>query len=87
MRVSPKPVRQSLTLAPGVAKQVRSMAKKRSLSASRVLSELVEEGIEARKLKEKEKEFFELVERFRSATDPDESERLGHELGRAVFGT
>jgi predicted NACHT family NTPase len=84
MRVSPKPVRQSLTLAPGVAKQVRSMAKKRSLSASRVLSELVEEGIEARKLKEKE--FFELVERFRSATDPDESERLGHELGRAVFG-
>jgi predicted NACHT family NTPase len=85
MRVSPKPVRQSLTLAPGVAKQVRSMAKKRSLSASRVLSELVEEGIEARKLKEKE--FFELVERFRSATDPDESERLGHELGRAVFGT
>ena len=84
MRASLKPVRQSLTLAPGVAKQVRSIAKKRSLSASRVLSELVEEGIEARKLKEKE--FFELVERFRSATDPAESERLGNELGRAVFG-
>jgi len=29
--------------------------------------------------------FFELAERFRNATDPDEAKRLGDELGRAVF--
>ena len=47
-------------------------------------SELVEEGIETRK--HKEKVFFELAERFRTATDPDEVARLGDELGTMVFG-
>jgi hypothetical protein len=54
------------------------------LSASRMLVELVEEGIAARK--RREKEFFELAERFRAATDPNEAERLGDELGHMVFG-
>ena len=31
-------------------------------------------------------EFFNLAERFRSATDPEEAKRLGDELGRMVFG-
>ena len=60
------------------------MAKKRRLSANRVLVELVEEGIEARK--RKEKTFFDLAERFRAATNPDEATRLGDQLGRMVFG-
>lgn len=60
------------------------MAKTRRLSASRMLVELVEEGIEARK--QKEKMFLELAERFRSATDPEEVQRLGNEMGRMVFG-
>jgi hypothetical protein len=33
-----------------------------------------------------EKVFLELTERFRSATDPEEVERLGNEMGRMVFG-
>ena len=60
------------------------MAKSRRSSASRMLVELVEEGIEVRK--QKEKAFFELAERFRAATDPNDAEHLGDQLGRMVFG-
>ena len=60
------------------------MAKNRRLSANRILVELVEEGIEARK--QKEKTFLDLAERYRAATDPDEIERLGDQMGRMVFG-
>jgi len=35
----------------------------------------------------KQREFFELAERFRSATDPKEVARLGDQLGRMVFGS
>lgn len=77
-------VRQSVTLPARVARQVRSMAKHRRLSASRMLVELVEQGIEAHK--QREKDFFTLAERFRAATDPREVESLGDQLGRMVFG-
>ena len=60
------------------------MAKQRRLSDNRVLVELIEQGIEARK--EREKAFFELAERFRAAKDPEQVKRLGDELGRLVFG-
>jgi hypothetical protein len=79
-----KIVRQSVTLPAKVATQVRSMAKRQRLSASRMLVELLEEGIEAKK--QKEKAFFELAEHFRNATDPKEVERLGEKLGQMVFG-
>ena len=84
MGASERVVRQSVSLPATVAKQVRSLAKSRRLSANRMLVELVEEGIEAEK--RKQQEFFELAERFRSATDPQDVERLGNELGRMVFG-
>jgi len=60
------------------------MAKTRRLSDNRVLVELIELGIEAQK--QKERAFFDLAERFRSASDADEAKRLGDELGRMVFG-
>lgn len=60
------------------------MARTRRLSANRMLVELVENGIDAEK--RKEQEFFELAERFRSATDPEEVKRLGDQMGRMVFG-
>jgi hypothetical protein len=34
----------------------------------------------------KQQEFFDLTERFRRATDPDEVRRLGDQMGRMVFG-
>lgn len=81
---APKQVRRSVTLPAQVARQVERMAKRRRLSDNRVLVELIEEGIEARK--QKEQNFFELAERFRSSPDPEEAKRLGDELGRFVFG-
>jgi hypothetical protein len=79
-----KSVRRSVSLPAQVAKQVDGIARRRRLSENRVLVELIEEGIEARK--QKEKAFFELAERFRSAEDPEEVKRLGDDMGRFVFG-
>jgi hypothetical protein len=64
--------------------QVRSLAKTRRLSANRILLELIETGLEAEK--RKREEFFEMAERFRTATDPDEIKRLGDQMGRMIFG-
>jgi len=73
-----------VTLPREIAKQVETMSKQRRLSDNRVLVELIEQGIQARK--EKEKAFFELAKRFREAGDPKEVEQLGDQLGRFVFG-
>ena len=79
-----KQVRRSVTLPPQIERQIESIARNRRLSGNRVLVELVELGLEARK--QKEKAFFELAERFRSAENPTEIKQLGDELGRFIFG-
>ena len=79
-----KHVRRSVSLPAPIAKQVDRLAKSQRLSDNRVLLELIELGIEARK--QKEKAFFELAGRFRAASDPQPAKRLGDELGRLVFG-
>jgi hypothetical protein len=81
---SPKQVRRSVTLPTRLAEQVERMAKKRRLSDNRLLVELIEHGLEARK--EKEKAFFSLAERFRKSSDPEEVKQLGSEMGRFLFG-
>jgi len=85
MGTTNKTVRQSVSLPVNIAAQVRNLAKSRRLSSNRMLVELIENGIEAEK--RKQQEFFELAERFRSATDPEQAKRLGDELGRMVFGS
>ena len=84
VRTANKAVRQSVSLPANVAAQVRTMARTRRLSANRMLVELIENGIEAEK--QKQQEFFDLADRFRSATDPEEVKRLGDQMGRMVFG-
>jgi hypothetical protein len=84
MRPGNKAVRQSVSLPSNVATQVRTLAKTRRLSANRMLVELIENGIEAEK--RKQQEFFDLAERFRAATDPEEVGRLGDQMGRMIFG-
>lgn len=79
-----KQVRRSITLPSQVDRQIETIARHRRLSGNRVLVELVELGLEARK--EKEKAFFDLAEQFRSAHDPDQIKQLGDQLGRFVFG-
>jgi hypothetical protein len=34
----------------------------------------------------KQQQFFDLAERFRNATDPEEVKRIGEEMGEMVFG-
>ena len=80
-----KTVRQSVSLPIKVAAQVRSLAKNRRLSSNRMLVELIENGIEAEK--RKQQEFFELAERFRSESNPEEARCLGDKLGRILFGS
>ena len=84
MRTAKKAVRQSVSLPSNVAAQVRSLAKNRRVSANRMLVELIENGMEAEK--RKQREFFDLAGHFRSATDPEEVKRLGEQMGRMVFG-
>jgi len=79
-----KQVRRSVTLPPQIDRQIEKIAKHRRLSGNRVLIELVELGLEARK--QKEKAFFDLAERFRASNDSEEVKQLGDELGRFVFG-
>ena len=81
---SAKQVRRSVTLPGRLAEQVDRIARKRRLSDNRVLVELVEQGLEVQK--EKERAFFALAERFRSASDPQEAKRLGDAMGRFIFG-
>ena len=84
MGTETKTVRQSVSLPSNVATRVRTLAKARRLSANRMLVELIENGMEAEK--RKQQEFFDLAERFRAATDPEEVRRLGDQMGRMVFG-
>jgi predicted transcriptional regulator len=83
-RTSGRDVRRSVTLPPDVARKVGAIAKQRRLSDNRILVELIEQGIETRQ--RKEREFFDLAERFRAASDPEQVKHLGDKLGRFVFG-
>ena len=84
MKTQTKPIRQSVSLPAKTAAQVRHLAKTRRVSSNRMLVELIENGLEAER--RKQQEFFELAERFREASEPEEVKRLGDELGRMVFG-
>jgi metal-responsive CopG/Arc/MetJ family transcriptional regulator len=79
-----KQVRRSVTLPSRLAEQVERIARKKRLSDNRVLVELLEQGLEAQK--EKEKAFFSLARRFRAASDPNEVKELGDAMGKVIFG-
>jgi hypothetical protein len=79
-----KHVRRSVSLPPKIAKQVEALARQRDLSDNRVLVELIEQGIAAQQ--QKEKAFFQLAEKFRAASDPEQIKQLGDQLGHFVFG-
>ena len=76
-------IRQSVSLPSKLARQVRTMARTRSVSTSRVLVDLIETGLLA-KADERER-FLALARRFKESADPVESERLQEELARLVF--
>jgi len=79
-----KPVRQSVSLPPRLARRVRSLAKTGRTSANRVLVDLIESGLEAREVERRK--FFELTDRLAGSADPREQARLKEELARLTFG-
>ena len=79
-----RPVRQSVSLSPGVARRVKSLAKSNRTSANRILVELIESGLEARE--QERKRFLDLADRLMSTGDPEEQSRLKEELARITFG-
>ena len=84
MPTTEKPVRQSVTLPFRVAQRVRSLARTRRTSASRVLVDLVESGLEA--AEGEKRRFLELAERLARSNSRSEQARLKAELARLTFG-
>lgn len=79
-----KPVRQSVSLPPRVARRVRALAKTKKTSANRVVVDLIEAGLEAQ---EREKRlFFDLADRLTRSSDAAEQKRLKEDLARMTFG-
>ena len=80
----PKPVRQSVSLPSRVVRRVKALAKTKRTSASRVIVDLIESGLEAQE--QEKRRFFDLADRLADAANPDEQKRLKQELARLTFG-
>ena len=79
-----KPVRQSVSLPPRVARRVKALAKTNRTSANRIVVDLIEAGLEAR---ERERTlFFDLADRLARSSDMAEQNRLKEDLARMTFG-
>ena len=84
MSKSEKSQRQSVSLAPRVARRVKALARSRRTSASHVIAELVETGLEAQEA-EKQR-FLDLADRLTRSDDANEQKLLKEELARMTFG-
>lgn len=79
-----KPVRQSVTLPPPIARRVKALARTRKASANRVLVDLIRNGLESAETERRR--FFELADRLAATRNPAERNRLKEELARITFG-
>ena len=84
MPSSARPLRQSVTLSAGVARRVRALARVKKASASRVIAELVESGLQAQDA-ERDR-FLQLADRLARSSDRAEQEQIKEELARLTFG-
>ena len=84
MSVMERPVRQSVSLPPKIAKRVKALARRRKASANRVIVDLIQEGLES--AENERRRFLDLADRLSAATDPAERQRLKAELARMTFG-
>jgi hypothetical protein len=83
MPVYSKPVRQSISLPPSVARRVRTLAKTNRTSTNRILVELIESGLE---VQERARiRVFELADRLAQSRDKSEQSRLKEELAHLTF--
>ena len=84
MPVASKSIRQTVSLPALVARKVRAVAQASKTSTSKVITALIETGLQAR---EREKqEFLDLADQLSRTRDPEEQRRLKDELARRTFG-
>jgi hypothetical protein len=84
MSIDERPVRQSVSLPARVARRVKSLAQTSKTSASRVIVNLIESGLDARE--QEKKRFFEFADRLLRSRNPEEQKRLKEELAHMTFG-
>jgi hypothetical protein len=79
-----KASRRSVSLPSCVARRVKALAIARGTSASRVIVDLIECGLE---VKERERRhYLDRLRQLRAAANPVEQKRLTEELARLTFG-
>ena len=71
-------IRKSVSIPTRIAKRVLAIAETRHTSASRVLIDLIETGLQTKE--SQHKRFFELTDQLAETTDPAERKRLQAEL-------
>ena len=76
-------VRQSVSLPARIAKRVLALAENKKTSASRILVDLIETGLQAKE--SQHRRFFELTDRLAATSDPAERKLLQEELARMTF--
>jgi hypothetical protein len=76
-------VRQSVSLPVKIAKMVATLAETKKTSASRILVDLIETGLQAKEAQHRR--FFEVTDLLAETTDPAERKRLQEELARMTF--
>src|SRR3990170_5005616 len=79
-----KPIRQSISLPPRVARRVKALARTKRTSANRVVVDLIEAGLEGQE--QEKKRFFDLADRLVRSSNPEEEKRLKEELASMTFG-
>ncbi len=79
-----KPIRQSISLPPRIARRVKSLAKTSRTSANKIIVDLIESGLETKE--QERKRFFELADRLVRSRDLEEQNRIKEELARLTFG-
>jgi hypothetical protein len=76
-------VRQAVSLPARIVKRVLALAENKKTSASRILVDLIETGLQAKEAQHRR--FFEITDRLAESTDPAERKRLQEELARITF--
>jgi hypothetical protein len=76
-------IRQRISLPARIAKRVLALAETKRTSASRVLVDLIETGLQAKE--SQHQRFFEITDQLAETSDPAERKRLQEELARMTF--
>jgi hypothetical protein len=78
-------VRQSVSLPLPLARRVKALARPRNTSASMMVTELIESGLEA--AENQRRRFFGLTDKLVNSTDPVEQEQVKEALAELTFGS